>query len=204
MYLSHTITDINGASRLTGVTVSEVDGQLRPIPGTEKEYACDTLILSVGLIPENELTVDAGIPLDPKTRGADVDEYHQTEREGFFAAGNVLHGVGTSVKHFAANNQETRRMSISDVVDERTLREIYLSAFEQVVKDAKPWTLMCSYNRINGTYSCENEWLLSQVLRKEWGFDGIVMSDWGAMDDRCKSLEAGCELEMPASHALGW
>lgn len=91
LYLSHTITDIHGASRLTGVTVSEVDGQLRPIPGTEKEYACDTLILSVGLIPENELTVDAGIPLDPKTRGADVDEYHQTEREGFFAAGNVLH-----------------------------------------------------------------------------------------------------------------
>jgi len=128
------------------------------------------------------------------------DSYLAGQLAASFVKGVQKHGVGTSVKHFAANNQETRRMSISDVVDERTLREIYLSAFEQVVKDAKPWTLMCSYNRINGTYSCENEWLLSQVLRKEWGFDGIVMSDWGAMDDRCKSLEAGCELEMPASH----
>lgn len=91
LYLNHTITAVHGGSRVTGVTVSQVDEKLNPIPGTEKEYTCDTVILSAGLIPENELTIDAGIPLDSHTRGASVDEYFQTEREGFFAAGNVLH-----------------------------------------------------------------------------------------------------------------
>ncbi len=91
LYLSHTVTQIHGDSRLTGVTVSQVDEKLRPIPGTEKEYACDTLILSVGLIPENELSIDAGVQLDGRTRGALVDEHYQTSVEGIFAAGNVLH-----------------------------------------------------------------------------------------------------------------
>lgn len=91
LYLSHTVTQIHGNSRLTGVTVSEVDEQLRPIPGTEKEYACDTLILSVGLIPENELSIDAGVALDQRTKGAVVDEHFQTSVSGIFAAGNVLH-----------------------------------------------------------------------------------------------------------------
>lgn len=91
LYLSHTITSIHGNERVTGVTISEVDDHLQPIPGTEKEYSCDTVILSVGLIPENELSIDAGISLDPRTRGAVVDEYFQTDQEGFFAAGNVLH-----------------------------------------------------------------------------------------------------------------
>lgn len=108
-------------------------------------------------------------------------------------------GTGTSLKHFAANNQEYRRMSVTDEVDERTLREIYLSNFEKVVKQAKPWSVMCSYNRINGTYSSENKWLLNDVLRKEWGFDGIVMSDWGAVNDRVKGLKSGLNLEMPSS-----
>lgn len=91
LYLHHTVTDIHGNSRLTGVTVSEVDEQLQPIPGSEKEYACDTLILSVGLLPENELSMAAGVELDPRTKGAFVDEHYQTNREGIFAAGNVLH-----------------------------------------------------------------------------------------------------------------
>ncbi len=108
-------------------------------------------------------------------------------------------GVGVSLKHFAANNQEHRRMSSSSDVDERTLREIYLTPFEMAVKKAKPWTVMCSYNRINGVFSAENKWLLTEVLREEWGFDGYVMTDWGAIVDRVKGLEAGLDLEMPGS-----
>ncbi|WP_405529011.1 glycoside hydrolase family 3 C-terminal domain-containing protein [Streptomyces canus] len=108
-------------------------------------------------------------------------------------------GVGTSVKHFAANNQETDRMRISADVDERTLREIYFPAFERIVTQARPATVMCSYNKINGTYASESHWLLTQVLREEWGFDGLVVSDWGAVGDRVAALLAGTDLEMPGT-----
>jgi beta-glucosidase len=108
-------------------------------------------------------------------------------------------GVGASVKHFAVNNQETDRMRISAEVDERTLREIYLPAFEHVVRAARPATVMCSYNRVNGVYSSQNEWLLTRVLREEWGFDGYVVSDWGAVHDPVAALRAGLDLEMPSS-----
>ncbi len=108
-------------------------------------------------------------------------------------------GVGTSLKHFFANNQETRRMSISEEIDERTIHEIYLSAFETAVKDAKPETLMCSYNKVNGVYSSENKWLLTDILREKWGFEGFVMSDWGAVCNRAAGVEAGLDLEMPGS-----
>lgn len=117
-----------------------------------------------------------------------------------FVKGVQSHHVGTSLKHFAANNQEWRRMSTSVLASERVLKEIYLTAFEKVVKDAKPWTVMCSYNRINGVYSCENKWLLDDVLRKEWGFCGLVMTDWGAMNKRIPALQAGLDLEMPDCH----
>ena len=107
--------------------------------------------------------------------------------------------VGTSIKHFAMNSQEHRRMSSSSDADERTIREIYFPAFEMAVKEAKPWTVMCSYNKINGVYASENPWLLTDVLRKEWGFEGYVVSDWGAVSDRVAGVAAGLDLEMPAS-----
>ena len=110
--------------------------------------------------------------------------------------------VGTSIKHFALNSQEHRRMSSSSEADERTIREIYFPAFEMAVKEAKPWTVMCSYNRINGVYASEDPWLLTEVLRKEWGFEGYVVSDWGAVSDRVAGVAAGLDLEMPASGGI--
>ena len=127
------------------------------------------------------------------------DPYLAGEIAAAFVKGVQSQHVGTSIKHFAANNQEYRRMSSSSEVDERTLREIYFPAFETAVKKAQPCTFMCSYNQINGTFASENKWLLTDVLRGEWGFKGYVMSDWGAVNDRVKGLEAGLELEMPAS-----
>ena len=127
------------------------------------------------------------------------DPYLAGELAAAFVEGVQSHHVGTSVKHFAANSQENRRMTCSSDADERTLREIYLPAFEKAVKQAGAYTLMCSYNRVNGVYASENDWLLNKVLRDEWGFDGLVMSDWGAVNERVKGLAAGLDLEMPGS-----
>lgn len=108
-------------------------------------------------------------------------------------------GVGASLKHFAVNNQETDRLRVSADVDERALREIYLAAFEPIVRQAQPRTVMCAYNRVNGVYAAQNAWLLIDVLRNEWGFDGLVVSDWGAVNDPVASVDNGLDLEMPSS-----
>jgi beta-glucosidase len=125
------------------------------------------------------------------------DPYLAGEMAASFINGVQSKGVGTSLKHFAANNQEFQRFSISAEVDERTLREIYLPAFEKAVKLAKPWTVMCSYNKLNGTFASEHHTLLTEILKNEWGFEGLVVSDWGAVRDRVAALMGGLDWEMP-------
>ncbi|MFK9094404.1 glycoside hydrolase family 3 C-terminal domain-containing protein [Bacillus salipaludis] len=131
------------------------------------------------------------------------DPYLTSEIAVNYIKGVQSQGVGTSLKHFAANNQETRRSSVDTIVDERTLREIYLASFESVVKKAQPWTVMCSYNKVNGEYASENNTLLTDILRDEWGFEGFVVSDWGAVNERVDGLAAGLELEMPSNDGRG-
>ena len=114
-----------------------------------------------------------------------------------YTRGAQSRGIGVSVKHYAANNQETNRFTVDSIVDERVMREIYLPAFERVVKDGKPWSVMASYNKLNGTYAAESPWLLTDVLRTDWGYDGVVVSDWGATHSTAPAVKAGLDLEMP-------
>ncbi|MBM3137559.1 MAG: glycosyl hydrolase [Chloroflexi bacterium] len=125
------------------------------------------------------------------------DPYLCGEMARYWIEGMQSQGVGASLKHFAVNNQETRRMTIDAVVDERALREIYLRGFEIAVRKSKPWTVMAAYNRLNGEFCAEHSTLLDQILREEWGFEGLVVSDWGATNDRVAGLRAGLDLEMP-------
>ena len=128
------------------------------------------------------------------------DPYLAGKMAASFIRGVQSKGVGTSLKHFACNNQEYKRQNGDSQLDERTFREIYLKPFEIAVKEGKPETVMCSYNKINGIYSSDNKYLLTDILRKEWGFDGLVMTDWGAMADRIKAFQAGCDLNMPGNN----
>jgi len=112
-------------------------------------------------------------------------------------------GVGASLKHFAANNQEKLRYSVDAVVDERAMREIYLASFEAAVREARPWTVMAAYNRVLGEYATQNPWLLTTVLRDEWGFDGVVMSDWGGSHGAVASMYSGNDLIKPGNNPAG-
>ncbi len=128
------------------------------------------------------------------------DPYLISEIASAYVKGVQSKGVGATIKHFAANNQETLRFIIDAIVDERSLREIYLAGFEGAIKKAKPWLVMCAYNSLNGDLCSENKKLLNGILKKEWGFKGFVVSDWGAVNDRVKGLAAGLDLEMPGSN----
>lgn len=150
-----------------------------------------------------ELLLGPGVNMKRTPLGGRNFEYYSEdpcltgELGASFINGIQSEGVGASLKHFACNNQEYEKMVTSSEVDERTLREIYLSAFERIVKKSDPWTVMCSYNLLNGTYTSENEHLLNDILREEWGYEGVVLSDWTAVNDRIRGLKAGLDLEMP-------
>ena len=130
------------------------------------------------------------------------DPYHAARMGAAFVHGVQKEGIGVSLKHYCANNQEHIRMCIDSVVDERALREIYLTPFEYIVKKEQPTTVMCSYNRVGGTYLSDNKRLLTDVLRGEWGYKGIVVSDWGAVNDRVEGIRAGLDLEMPGNGGM--
>ena len=200
-----------------------IDGDIEKLEGHSTPAVCFPAACATAASFDRELLHKMGVALGKESQNQQVDillgpgvnmkrsplcgrnfEYLSEDPylAGELAASYVnavqSQGVGTSLKHFFANNQETRRMDVSAEIDERTIREIYLPAFETVVKKAQPWTIMASYNKVGGTYSTANKQYLTNVLRDEWGFEGLVTSDWGATHDRPGVIAAGCDLTMPA------
>ncbi|WP_238421826.1 glycoside hydrolase family 3 C-terminal domain-containing protein [Gordonia sp. 'Campus'] len=205
----HGVRKQTGASDHLGLGGSEPATCFPPAVGLGQSWDPD-LVHRVGEALGREaraLGVDVllgpGVNIKRDPRGGRNFEYYSedpivTGRLGAaWVRGVQSTGVGTSLKHFALNNAEHDRMRSSSDVDARPMREIYLRAFSHIVRSADPWTVMCSYNRINGTYASENHWLLTELLRDEWGFDGLVVSDWGAVSDRVRAVAAGLDLQMP-------
>lgn len=211
------ITMTDGPHGLRKAVTSSLNDGMRSLPATcfptASALACSwdtSLVEEVGrAIAEECQAQDVQVLLGPGVNlkrtplcGRNFEYYSEDpllagEMGAAFVCGVQSQGVGTSLKHFACNNQEWERMTISAEVDERPLRELYLAAFERIVKQAKPWTVMASYNRLNGTPVVEHQGLLSGILKEEWGYDGVVVSDWGAVDDKPAALAAGLDLEMP-------
>jgi beta-glucosidase len=213
----HGVRKQSGATDHVGLNESVPATCFPPAVSLSSTWSRETLRLVGEALGEESRALGVGILLGP---GVNIkrsplcgrnfeyfseDPYVAGELASAYVRGVQSKGVGTSLKHYAANNQETDRMRRDSQVDERTLREIYLHAFHKVVTTAQPWTVMCSYNKVNGTYASESHFLLTEVLRDEWGFEGVVVSDWGAIHDRVAALKAGLDLEMPAnpSHEAG-
>lgn len=205
----HGVRRQTGATDHLGLAASRPATCFPPAVGLGQSWDVD-LVRRVGEALGREaraLEVDVllgpGINIKRDPRCGRVFEYYSEDPllTGVLGAawvqGVQSQGVGASLKHFAVNNAEHDRMRSSSDVDARPLREIYLRAFAHIVRTARPWTVMCSYNRINGVYAAQNRWLLTELLRGEWGFDGLVVSDWGAVSDRVASVAAGLDLQMP-------
>ncbi|MFT4109966.1 glycoside hydrolase family 3 C-terminal domain-containing protein [Propionicimonas sp.] len=211
----HGVRKQTGSSDHVGINASEPATCFPPAVGLASSWNPDALTEVGVALGEECRALGVGVLLGPGLNikrsplcGRNFEYFSEDplvagELAAALVRGIQSQGIGTSVKHFAANNQETDRMRRDSQVDERTLREIYLRGFGRVVLTAQPWTIMCSYNKVNGTFASENHWLLTEVLRDEWGFEGVVVSDWGAVWDRVRALKAGLDLEMPAnrSHA---
>ena len=201
--------NLNGSTDMLGVNISQ-PATCFPAAVTTASSWDPELVQSIGnAIAEEAKAQGVGIVLGP---GCNIkrnplcgrnfeyfseDPYLSGKLAAGFIKGVENQGIGTSLKHFAANSQELSRFTSDSIMDERTLREIYLAGFETAVKEGKPASVMCSYNKLNGTHASDHKMLLTDILRTEWGFDGLVVTDWGAMNDRIRSFQTGCDLNMP-------